>query len=94
MYVSENGQKRRLVECIFDAAQHQRAVRIGHVEDHDSDGVAAAAAQRAGEQVGAVAQLRGSALDAALGIGNAPGALFRTIETVAEENQEARRRRE
>ena len=41
MHVGEDGQIRRLVQSIFDSPQHQRAVRVGHVEDHDADGVAA-----------------------------------------------------
>src|SRR5258705_7597307 len=34
MHIGENGQKRRLVKCIFHAAQHERAVGGGHVGDH------------------------------------------------------------
>ena len=69
VHVGENGQVRRLVERVLDAAQDQRAVRVGHVEDHDADGVAALAAQRAGELVGTVSELLGGALDAFLGDG-------------------------
>ena len=69
VHVGEDGQVRSLVERVFDAAQHQRAVGIGHVEDHDADGVAALAAQRAGKLVGAIAQLFRGALDALLGYG-------------------------
>ena len=69
VHVGENRQVRGLVERVFDAAQHQRAVGVGHVEDHDANGVAAFAAQRAGKLVGTVAQLFGGALDAFLGTG-------------------------
>src|SRR5271155_1459371 len=51
MHVGEDGQVRGLVERVFNAPQYQRAVGIGHVEDHDADGVAALAAQRAGKLV-------------------------------------------
>jgi tetratricopeptide (TPR) repeat protein len=69
--VGEDGKERRLVEGILDSAKNQGAVGVGHVEDHDSHGVAAPAAQRAGKKVGTVSQLRGGALDAGFsGVGN------------------------
>src|SRR6185295_1384984 len=37
--VSKNGYIRRLVQGILNPAQNQRAVRVGHVENHESDGV-------------------------------------------------------
>ncbi len=67
--VGENGKVGRLVKRIFDAAENQGAVGIGHVEDHDADGVAALAAQGAGKKVGTIAQFLGSAFDAFLGGG-------------------------
>src|ERR1700722_12682017 len=71
VYIRENGQEGRLVQCVFDAAKHQRAIRVGHVENHDANRVAAPAAQRAGKQVGTVTQVRGGALDAPFGgVGN------------------------
>jgi tetratricopeptide (TPR) repeat protein len=65
--IGENRQIRGLIERVFDAAQHQRAVGVGHIENHDADGMAALAAQGAGELVGAISQLFGGALDALLG---------------------------
>ena len=74
VHVREDREERRLVECVLDAAQHQRAVRVGHVEHHHADGVAAPAAQGAREQVGTVAEMRGRFLDASLGgVGNVSG---------------------
>ena len=67
--VGEDGQVRRLVERVLNAAENQRAVGVGHVEDHDADGVAALAAQGAGELVGTVAEFFGGALDFFLGDG-------------------------
>ena len=67
VHVGENGKIRRLVERVLDAAQHQRAVRIGHVKHHDADGVAAFAAQRAGKLVGTVSEFLGGTLDSLLG---------------------------
>ena len=72
--VGEDGQVGRLVESVLDAAENQSAVGIGHVEDHDADGVAALAAQGAGKQVGTVAELLGGAFDAFLGgVGDVAG---------------------
>src|SRR5229473_1500521 len=71
VHVGEDGKIRRLVESVFDAAQHERAVRIGHVENHDADGVAAAATQGARKQVGTVAEVLGGFVDASFGgVGN------------------------
>src|SRR5262249_43834684 len=67
--VGENGKVGRLIERVFDAAQDQRAVRVGHVEDHDSDSVAALAAERAGKEVRPVTQLLGRLFDSLLGFG-------------------------
>src|SRR5438270_7238246 len=67
VYVRENGQIRRLVESIFDAPQNEGTERVRHVEDHDSDGMAALAAKGAGKLVGTVSQLLRRALDAFLG---------------------------
>src|ERR1700685_4096345 len=69
--IRENRQERRLVQGVLNAAKHQRAIRVGHVENHDANRVAAPAAQRARKQVGAVTKLRGGALDAPFGsVGN------------------------
>ncbi len=65
--VGENREIGRLVERVLDAAKNQGAERVGHVEDHDADGMAALAAQGAGELVGAVSELLGGALDALFG---------------------------
>ena len=46
MNIGEKRKIRRLIECVFDAPKHQGAVRIGHVKNHDSHGVAAFTAQR------------------------------------------------
>src|SRR5208283_4743789 len=73
VYIRKNGKERRLVKSVLDATQHERAVRVGHVENHDADGLAAPAAQRARKQVGTVAEMRGGALDA----------LFRDVGNVA-----------
>src|SRR5436305_12908654 len=43
--VGQHGQVVRLVERVFDAGKNQGAERAGHVEDHDSDSMAALAAQ-------------------------------------------------
>src|SRR4029077_4179146 len=67
VHVGGDGEERRLVESVFDAAQHERAVRVGHVENHDSDGVAAPATQRARKQVGTVAEMLGGFVDASFG---------------------------
>src|SRR5579871_5742641 len=64
VHVSKNGQIGGLVQCVFNASQHQGAVRVGHVEDHDTHGVAALAAQGAGKLVGTVSEFLGGALDA------------------------------
>src|SRR5580693_3129597 len=69
VHVGEDGKVRRLVKRVFDATQHQRAKRIGHVEHHDSDGVAALAAQGAGKLIRPVAKFLGGALDPFLGDG-------------------------
>src|SRR5580700_6794330 len=66
VYVSENWQVGSLVESVLDASEHERTVRIGHVEDHDADGVAPFTAQGAGELIGTIAQLFRSTLDALL----------------------------
>src|SRR6266852_3926277 len=74
VHISEDGKIRRLVKSVFDAAQHERAVRVGHVENHDSDGVTAPAAQRARKQVGTVAEMLGGFVDASFGgVGNVAG---------------------
>ena len=65
--IGEDGQVGSLVERVFDAAQNQRAIGIGHVEDHDADRMAALAAQRPGKLVGAVAELFRGTLDALFG---------------------------
>src|SRR5882757_4477404 len=67
MHIGKDRQERRLIESVLHAAQHERAVWVGHVGDHDPDRVAATAAQRAREQVGTIAELRGGALDSTLG---------------------------
>ena len=74
MDVGEDREERRLVESVFDAAQHECAVRVGHVENHDADSMAAAAAQRARKQVGTIAEMLGGFVDASFGgIGNVTG---------------------
>src|SRR6267143_4043219 len=65
--VGEDGEERRLVKSVLDAAQHERAVRVGHVENHDTDSVTAPAAQRARKQVGTIAKMLGGFLDASFG---------------------------
>src|SRR5271155_2569547 len=55
VYIRKYGKKRRLVKRVLDATQHQRAVWISHVENHDADGLAAPSTQRARKQVGTVA---------------------------------------
>ena len=65
--VGQHGQVVRLVERVFDAAKNQGAEGVGHVEDHDSDGVAALAPQGTRELVRTIAQLLRGALDAFLG---------------------------
>ena len=71
MHIGKNGEIRRLEECVFNTPKHQRAIRVGHVEDHDPDGMTAAATQRSGKQVGTIAEMRRGALDALFGgIGN------------------------
>src|SRR5580704_2302464 len=67
--VGENGKIGRLVKRIFDATKNQSAVGIGHVEDHNADGVAALAAEGAGKEVGTVAEFLSSAFDAFFGAG-------------------------
>src|ERR1035437_3864821 len=52
--IGKDGKVRGLKERVLNAAQHQRAVRVGHVEHHDAHGVAAAGAPRAGKPFGAV----------------------------------------
>jgi len=53
--ISEDGEKQRLIESVLDATQRESAVRVGQVENHDADGMAALATQRARNRVGAVA---------------------------------------
>src|SRR6266481_2953712 len=67
VYIGQNGEERRLVKSILDAAQHERAVRVGHVENHDADGVTAPAAQRPRKQVGSVPEMLGGFVDASFG---------------------------
>ena len=43
--VGKNWHIRRLVQRILNPAQNQRAVGIGHVKNHESDGVTALATQ-------------------------------------------------
>jgi tetratricopeptide (TPR) repeat protein len=62
--VGENWQVGSLIETILDAAQHQRAVGVGHVEYHDADRMAALAAKGPGKLIGTVAQFFRGALDA------------------------------
>ena len=52
--VGQERQEIGLIERVFDTPQDPRAVRVGHVKNHDSDRVAPLAAERAGKQVGAV----------------------------------------
>src|SRR5258708_32031383 len=74
VHIGEDGEERRLVESVFDAAQHECAVRVGHVENHDADSVAAAAAQRAGKQVRTIPEVLGGFVDASFGgVGNVAG---------------------
>src|SRR5215472_6114971 len=65
--VGEDGKIGRLIESVLDTAENHGAERVGHVEDHDTDGVAALAAERTGELVGAVSELLGGAFDALFG---------------------------
>ncbi len=72
--VGENGEEGSFVQTVLDAAQDERAVGVGHVEDHHAHGVTAATAERAGEEVRAITELSGGALDTGLGrIGNVAG---------------------
>src|SRR3989454_1708622 len=48
--VGQHGQVRRLIERILDAAENGRTERVGQIEDHDADGVGAAAAQVTSER--------------------------------------------
>src|SRR6266436_4611096 len=74
VHVGEDGEERRLVQSVFNTAQHERAVRVGHVENHDANGMAAAAAQRARKQVGTVAEVLCGFVDASFGgVGNVTG---------------------
>ena len=52
VHVGEDRQKRGLVKGNLNPAQDQRAVGIGHVKDHDADGVAALIAEGTREQLG------------------------------------------
>lgn len=71
VHVGEDGQIRRVEETVLDSPQYQRAVGIGHIEHHDTDGVAAATAQGTGEEIRAVSELGCGALDARLSrVGN------------------------
>src|SRR5205814_9220068 len=65
--IGQDWQVRSLVKTVFDSSQHQRAVRVGHVEHHDTDGMTAFAAQGTCEQVGTIPQCLGGALNALLG---------------------------
>src|ERR1035437_3750731 len=51
--IGKDGKVRGLKERVLNAAQHQRAVRVGHVEHHDAHGVAAAGAPGGGKTNGA-----------------------------------------
>ena len=78
--VGQDGQVVRLVERVFDAAKNQGAEGVGHVEDHDTDGVAALAAQGTRELVGTIAELLRGALDAFLGDGGNIARQGRVVE--------------
>jgi len=80
VHVGENGKIRSLVQRVLDAAQHQRAIGIGHIENHDADGVAALAAQRSCELIGAVAKFFGGALDALFSDGGDIARQWRVIQ--------------
>src|SRR5215467_3417095 len=67
--VCENREVGSLIERVLDAAENHRTEGVGHVEDHDADGVAALAAERAGELVGTVSEPLGGAFDALLSDG-------------------------
>src|SRR5208282_3687299 len=67
--VGQDGQIRRLVERVLNAAQHERAEGVRRVEHHDPNRVAAPAAQRTRKQVGTVAQPFGGAFNTFLGGG-------------------------
>src|ERR1035441_5153313 len=72
--IGKDGKVRGLKERVLNAAQHQRAIRVGHVEHHDAHGVAAAAAQRARKQIGTVSELLGGAMNFSFGsVGNVAG---------------------
>ena len=56
--VGENGQKGVLIKRAFNPAQDWRAIGIGHVKDHDANGMATLVPQRTREQIGTVSQFR------------------------------------
>ena len=67
-------------ERFLNAAQDEGAEGIGEIEDHDADGVAAAAAQRARKEVGAVAHSFRGFADALFGSGGDVAREGRVIE--------------
>ena len=52
LHVGEDGKIGGLIERSFNAAKNEGAVGVGHVEDHDSDGVATFAPQRRAKRLG------------------------------------------
>lgn len=66
MNVGQDWKIGTLVKRILDSAQDQSAIRVGHVKDHDADGMTALAAERTSEKVGAIAELFGRDFDSFL----------------------------
>ena len=74
MRIGQHGQVRGLIKRVFDAANDERAIRVGHIEDHHSHSVIALAAQRFGKDVRMIAELLGRLLNPRLGVrGNVTG---------------------
>jgi len=78
--IGQDRQVRSLIEGIFDSAQYQRAVGIGHVENHDADRVAALAAQGTSKLIRPVPQALRGAFDFLFGGGRNVAGKRRIVE--------------
>src|SRR6202034_3598361 len=80
VHIGENGKIGGLVESVFNATENESTERIGHVKNHDSDRMAALAAQGARELVGPVPELLRRALNALFGDGRNVAGQWRIVE--------------
>src|SRR5271156_317518 len=80
VHVSENGEIGGLVQGVFDAAEDQRAVGVGDIENHHAYGAIAFGAEEARDDFGAISKFLGGAFDAIFGGGWEVAGQRRVIE--------------